>query len=146
MRHDDFGVRDDELMDALDARCAGCRLVVDHETKTIKPVVPALNFADILYCSIEEHIIEWATGPSSFVVLALVEASNFSRKDDLLQILRDNKKKLQKAAKQETPEQKLRRETAETEKGVVRSKAKKSKVVKVREVGNKGSAILLQKL
>jgi pumilio family protein 6 len=110
------------------------------------PVVPALNFADILYPHIEDHIIDWATGSSSFVVLALTEAASFSKKDDLIRILKENRKKLQKAAKEETSEQKSRREVAATEKDIVKSKGKKSRSVKVTEVGNKGSALLLEKL
>lgn len=118
----------------------------DVKTKSVVPVVPALNFADILYPNLKDHIIEWATGSSSFVVLALVESSNFSKKDDVMLVLKENKKKLQKAAKEETPEQKSRREAAEAEKDVVKGKGKKSKPVKVIEVGNKGSALLLEKL
>ena len=61
-------------------------------------------------------------------------------------LLRDGKKRLQKAAKDETTEQKSRRETATAEKDVGKSKGKKSKTVKIIEVGNKGSALLLEKL
>ncbi len=128
----------------LKALLAGGRFHI--KTKTIVPVVPALNFADILYPSIKDHIIEWATGSSSFVVLALLEASTFSKKDDVIRLLQQNKKKLQKAAKEETPEQKARREAAVAEKDVVKSKGKKPKAVKVIEIGNKGSALLLEKL
>jgi pumilio homology domain family member 6 len=128
----------------LKALIAGGRY--DIKTKTVLPVEPALNFADILYPNIEDYIIDWATGSSSFVILALTEASNFSKKDDLIRILKENKKKLHKAAKEETPEQKARREAAVAEKDVVKGKGKKSKAVKVIEVGNKGSTLLLEKL
>jgi pumilio family protein 6 len=99
-----------------------------------------------LYPNIEDYIIDWATGSSSFVILSLTEASNFSKKDDLMRILKENKKKLHKATKEETPEQKARKEAAVAEKDVVKGKGKKSKTVKVIEVGNKGSALLLEKL
>ncbi|KAL2067175.1 hypothetical protein VTL71DRAFT_1599 [Oculimacula yallundae] len=117
----------------------------DPKTKAVVPVEPALNFADILYPNIKDFILEWATGSSSFAVLALLESPNFSQKDEVLQILKDNKKKLQKAAKEETAEQKSRREAAELEKDAmeVKGKTKKSKPVKEREVGNKGSSLLL---
>jgi pumilio homology domain family member 6 len=128
----------------LKALIAGGRF--DIKTKTIVPVVPSLNFADILYPNLAENVIDWATGSSSFVILALTEASNFSKKDDLMRILMENKKKLQKAAKEETPEQKSRREAAAAEKDIVKVRGKKSKFVKVIEVGNKGSALLLEKL
>lgn len=128
----------------LKALIAGGRY--DIKTKTVVPVEPPLNFADILYPNIEDHIIKWATGSSSFVVLALTEAANFSKEDELIRILKENKKKLQKAAKEETHEQKSRREAAVAEKDVVKGKGKKQKAVKVIEVGNKGSALLLEKL
>lgn len=121
----------------------------DPKTKTIVPVEPALNFADILYPNIEEYIIQWAMGSSSFAVLALVESNNFSKKDEVLGLLKKSKKKLTKAATEETPEQKARREKTAAEqeaKDVKGGKGKKSKVVKEREVGNKGAALLLEKL
>jgi pumilio family protein 6 len=129
----------------LKALIAGGRF--DIKSKTVVPVVPALNFADILYPHIKDHIIEWAMGSSSFVVLALLESSSFSEKDEVLATLRENKKKLQKAANEETAEQKARREVAEAEAGVKAGKGgKKPKAIREREVGNKGAALLLEKL
>lgn len=127
---------------ALKSLVAGGRF--DIKTKSIVPVVPALNFADILYPNIKDYIVEWATGSSSFVVLALLESTSFSKREEVLETLKENKKKLQKAAKEETPEQRAKREEAEaTEK---EGKGKKSKGGKTREVGNKGSVLLLEKL
>jgi pumilio homology domain family member 6 len=117
----------------------------DPKTKSIVPVEPALDFADILYPHIKDYIVEWATGSSSFVVVNLLEADNFSHKDEVLQVLRDNKKKLEKAAKEETVEQRAKREAFEAEKDT-KSKGKKSKPIKGKEVGNRGSALLLEKL
>lgn len=118
----------------------------DNKTKAVVPVVPALDFPDILYPQIKEHIMEWATGSSSFVVLALLESSSFSSKDEVLQILRDSKKALKKSATEETVEQKAKA-SAETEKGTkANGKGKKPKAVKEREVGNKGAAMLLAML
>lgn len=113
----------------------------DPKTKQITPVEPALNFADILYPYIKDYVVEWATGSSSFVVLALLESISFSQKEEVLQVLKDNKKVLQKAATEETAEQKASREE-DSEEG---KKRKKSKTVK-RNVGNKGAALLLEKL
>lgn len=120
----------------------------DPKTKLIVPVVPALNFADVLYPKIKDYIIEWATGSSSFLVLALLESSSFSKKEEVLKTLRDNKKKLQKAAKEETVEQKARRLEADApgKQGQVAGKGKKAKDAKPREVGNKGSILLLEQL
>jgi pumilio family protein 6 len=117
----------------------------DIKTKSIIPVEPALDFADILYPHIKDYIVEWATGSSSFVVVNLLEAGNFSHKDEVLQVLRDNKKKLEKAVKEETVEQRAKRTAFEAEKDA-KSKGKKSKPIKEREVGNRGSALLLEKL
>jgi len=116
------------------------------KTKSLILVSPPLNFADVLYPHVKDYIMEWATGSSSFVILALLEA-NFDGKDEILDILKKNKKLLKKAATEETAEQKTKREEAEAG-GDVKStkKGKKSKIVKDREVGNKGSALLLQKL
>ncbi|KAF8858085.1 ARM repeat-containing protein [Acephala macrosclerotiorum] len=113
----------------------------DNKTKKIVPVIPALDFADILYPNIKDYIIEWATGSSSFVVLALVESDNFSKKDEVLKTLKAEKKKLQKAASEETAEQKVKREEDEK---IFKDTGKKPKFV--REIGNKGSKLLLEKL
>ncbi|KAE8443061.1 hypothetical protein EG329_002384 [Mollisiaceae sp. DMI_Dod_QoI] len=113
----------------------------DNKTKSVVPVVPALDFADILYPNIKDYIIEWATGPSSFVVLALIESSNFSKKDEVLEILNAEKERLEKAASEETIEQKAKREVA---KKTGDKTGKKSKIVQ--DIGNRGSALLLKKL
>ncbi|KAH6678256.1 armadillo-type protein [Halenospora varia] len=122
----------------------------DMKTKTITLVEPPLDFANILYPHIQEHIIEWATGSSSFLILALVESSDFAQKDELLATLKASKKKLQKAAKDETPEQKAKREAAEAaaeeEKDSKNKTKKKSKPVTEKVVGNMGSRLLLEKL
>jgi pumilio family protein 6 len=130
----------------LKALVAGGRF--DIKTKSIVLVVPALNFADVLYLNIKDYVVKWATGPSSFVVLALLESNNFSKKDEVLKILKDNEPRLQKAAKEETAEQRVRREGTEiVERDAKRAgKGKKSKIVKSLELGNRGSALLLEKL
>jgi pumilio family protein 6 len=117
----------------------------DPSTKTVNVIDPPLNFADILYPNIKDHIVEWATGSSSFVPLALMESANFSKKDELAKVLKQNIATLQKAATQQTADQKAKTEQEATEKNA-KKKGKKSKVVKEREVGNKGSALLLELL
>lgn len=120
----------------------------DIKTKTVTPVSPPLDFAAVLYPHIKDFIIEWATGASSFVVLAMLE-SNFPQSEELKDLLRKHKKVLEKAATEETAEQKARREeeekTPEIEKKVGK-KGKKGKVVRERTVGNVGSAMLLKLL
>lgn len=130
----------------LKALIAGGRF--DPATKAVKVIEPPLNFADILYPNIKDHIVEWATGSSSFVPLALMESASFSKKDELLKVLKKNQATLQRAATEETAEQKTRRELESTEKeaGEKKKKGKKAKFVREREIGNKGSALLLELL
>ncbi|KAG0649996.1 Pumilio domain family member [Hyphodiscus hymeniophilus] len=117
----------------------------DSKTRKIVPVIPALDFANVLYPHIRDHVVEWATGPSSFVVLALVESSNFAKKGEVMEILRGNKNRLQKAAKEETATQKAKREaTGELSKGKNNTRqGKKSMTVEEHDIGNRGSALLL---
>ena len=125
----------------LKALVAGGRF--DNRTKAIVPIIPALNFANVLYPHIKEHIVEWATGSSSFVPLALLESDNFDSASDLKKTLRANKKILRAAATEETIDQKARREAREAE---TEPAGKKAKVVKAMDVGNKGAALILEKL
>ncbi len=73
----------------LKALIAGGRF--DNKINKIVPIVPALGFSDILYSKIKDYVMEWATGSSSFVILALIESSNFKDRDKVLEILRTNK-------------------------------------------------------
>ncbi|KAI1657150.1 ARM repeat-containing protein [Daldinia decipiens] len=116
----------------------------DKATRCIIPVDPPLHFADILYPFIKDHIMAWATGPSSFVVLSLLEAEDFSSKSELKSTLKKNKKALEKAATEETPEQKAAKEVGVEEKK--KKKGKKAGTKKEPAVGNMGSKLLLEKL
>ncbi|KAI1137021.1 ARM repeat-containing protein [Hypoxylon sp. FL0543] len=121
----------------------------DKASRQIIPADPPLHFADILYPFIKDHIMAWATGPSSFVVVSLLEADDFSHKDELKGILKKNKKALEKAATEETPEQKASREATEAdgeEKKATKKKGKKAGPKKEAPVGNTGSKLLLEKL
>lgn len=127
----------------------------DKATKRVIPVDPPLHFADILYPFIKDHIIAWATGPSSFVVLSLLEAEDFSHKKELEKELNKNKKTLGKAATEETPEQKAAKEAREAVEadgnGEDKDKSKKKKGKKAGPkkeppVGNMGSKLLLETL
>ena len=117
----------------------------DNKAKKIVPVTPALNFADILYPVIQPFITEWATGSSSFVVLSLLESENFSKKEEVKAILKKNKKALQKAATEQTAEQKAKAAeiAAAAAEPEVKGKKGKKKVAPVKNVGNSGSKMLL---
>lgn len=111
----------------------------NREEKRIVPVVPALDFADILYPVIKEHVVAWATGSGSFVVLNLLEVETFGQKEELVKILKKHKKELIAAS----IEQKVKKEGAD-EKSI--GKGKKKKAVAVKPVGNTGSKLILEKL
>jgi pumilio family protein 6 len=120
-----------------------------EQGKTVTADEQLLKFADMLYPVIKEHIMEWATGPSSFVVVGLLEASHFSESKELKSILKKNKKALEKAATEETAMQKAARESREATEGANddKKKNKKNKAKKEdKAVGNAGSKILLSKL
>lgn len=128
----------------------------DPNAKKITPVSPPLNFADLLYPVIKPHILAWATGSSSFVVLSLLETESFSESSriELLGLLREHRKKLEKAATEETAEQRAVREekgSKEEEekpaKGKGRGKGKgKAKKPSERPVGNLGTKMILKVL
>ncbi|KID88095.1 pumilio domain-containing protein [Metarhizium guizhouense ARSEF 977] len=115
----------------------------DKATGKIIPVDPPLSFSDTLYPVIKDYIVDWATGPSSFVVVGLLESNDFSSTDELRRTLKKNKEVLEKAATEMTPDQKAARDAQEekTDKG-----GKKSKKRPDAPVGNVGSKILLDKL
>lgn len=110
----------------------------DASTKKVVLAEPALGFADTLYSTIGAHLVEWATGPSSFVVVGLLESSEFTKKEEALKTLKKNRKTLDKAANSDEGKGK-----AVAEEG---KKSKKSKGEKPVRKGNAGARILLEKL
>lgn len=123
----------------------------DPKQKKVVVTAPDLKFADALYEQIEEHVIEWATGSSSFVVVAMMEAGDFEKREELAKKLRKGKKALEKAA--EGKEKKNGRLEDSEDKTNLGKKSKKSKKAaeKAAEVrgsgkGNAGSRLLLDLL
>lgn len=112
----------------------------DKAAGKVKLIDPPLGFPNILYPVIKNSIMDWATGPSSFVVVALLESEEFTGADELKKTLKKNKTLLQKAAEEPTAEQKAAKEAAEGN-----ETAKKGKKTEA-PVGNKGSKLLLEKL
>lgn len=116
----------------------------DKETKKIKVVEPPLDFANVLYPIIKDHIVAWATSRCSFVIVALLESDSFSQKEKIKKVLKKHKAEVEKAAT--TPVAKPETEK-EGEKKEAAGKQKKSAAKKdSRPVGNPGARILLQKL
>ena len=59
----------------------------------------SLGFDDILYSKISDDIVAWATGCNSFVVLGMLEANNFSHRLELIPRLKEERGRLEEAAK-----------------------------------------------
>ncbi|CAM1507097.1 Fc.00g067380.m01.CDS01 [Cosmosporella sp. VM-42] len=114
----------------------------DKATGKIIQIDPPLEFSNILYPVIKDYIVDWATGPSSFVVVGLLEASDFNEAAELKKTLKKNKKALEKAATEETPEQKAAKEAQES----TTKAPKKGKKKGDKPIGNMGSKLLLEKL
>lgn len=116
----------------------------DKETKKIKVVEPPLDFANILYPVIKDHVVAWATSRCSFVIVALLESDSFSQKEKIKKALKKHKTELEKAAT--TPIAKPETEK-DGDKKEVPGKARKGATKKdTRPVGNPGAKLLLQKL
>lgn len=119
----------------------------DPKTKKVALVDPPLNFHDALYERIKEHIVDWATGLSSFVVVGLLEAEGFGHRKEVVEALKEDKERLERAAKEETAEQKARREgEAGGEQANENKKSKKKNKAVTPPVGNAGARLLLEKL
>lgn len=98
------------------------------KSKAVDLVDPPLNFHDKLYATIEDDIVNWATGSNSFVVLGLLEASGFQEREALRKALKKHRALLIKAAT--SPD----------------VKAGGHKGPEPAAVGNKGTKIILEKL
>lgn len=71
----------------------------DPKTKAIVSTEPPLKFHEFLFKYIKDDILDWATGGNSFVVLALLEAKDFPKREKLKQSLIKGKPELVKAGK-----------------------------------------------
>ncbi|KAK0633356.1 armadillo-type protein [Immersiella caudata] len=126
----------------LKALLAGGRF--DRKEGAVKRIDPPLNFADILYPVIKEHILQWAVGPSSFTVLGLLEAPDFSSKKELVKSLRAHRKALEKAAKGYGVVEEKKATTSSKQKA--KGGAKDSKPAEPKSSGNQGTKLLMEKL
>lgn len=66
-------------------------------TKSVEKVSPSLNFHDLLYEQIRDEVVDWATGPNTFVIVAMAESDEFKGQAELLKTLKKNKKALTQA-------------------------------------------------
>lgn len=115
----------------------------DKATKTIKLVEPPLDFANVLYPIIKEHIVAWAMGRSSFVVVALLESDSFSQKEKIKKALKKHQVELEDAATKPVAKADSEKDVGETK---TAGKNKKGGFKRDRPVGNSGTKLLLAKL
>lgn len=120
----------------------------DPKLKAVVPASPPLGFDELFFSQITMNdyssLIEWATGPNSFVVVALLEAAGFSKKNQVKSVLMKNKHLLEVAAGS----------PADTKVGEMKGKRnKKRDRVKAEETdnvntasGNPGTSLLLRML
>lgn len=108
-------------------------------TQTVTRVDPPLKFHDRLYTAIvnqadgEEAVVKWANGPDSFVVVAMLEAEDFSQEKELVKVLKRNAASLE----QNNPGAKIILERIGELKETTQSGEGEQKVQK-REVGEGG--------
>ncbi|KAH7130591.1 armadillo-type protein [Dendryphion nanum] len=107
----------------------------DPELKKVIPVEPSIGFAGMFWDQIKADVVQWATGPGSFVIVALVEAENFEKKSEVLKVLKRERKQLEAAAG-----------PASTTKGNGSKKKGDKTDDKKQDRGNAGARLLLQKL
>lgn len=121
----------------------------DKATRSVKPVEPALDFANVLYPIIKDHIVAWATSRCSFVVVALLESDSFSQKEKIKKVLKKHKAELEKAATTPIvrPEAAAEQQQEQEAGGAGKRKKGGAAAKKDRQpAGNAGARILLQKL
>lgn len=72
----------------------------DPTAKQVHKVQNPSDFCDRLFENIKDRVVQWATGPGAFVILALSEQDEWSGRKDLLNLLKKEKEALQKALKE----------------------------------------------
>ncbi|EQL29031.1 hypothetical protein BDFG_08292 [Blastomyces dermatitidis ATCC 26199] len=94
--------------EALEAPAAGRMLKAlvqggrfNSKTKSVEKVQPPLNFHGLFYEQIAGDVMAWVTGANPFVVLALVEAEDFEKREELVKTLKKQKKVLGELAAKE---------------------------------------------
>ncbi|RCI07893.1 hypothetical protein L249_5852 [Ophiocordyceps polyrhachis-furcata BCC 54312] len=119
----------------------------DKAAGKVVPVQPRLGFGQVLYPVIKDDVVGWATGPSSFVVVALLEADDFGEAEGLRSLLKENRALLEKAATEMTAEQKSSREARKKASSSDQGEGTgKKRGGEGGAVGNAGSRLLLEKL
>ena len=127
---------------------AGCRMLkslvqggrFDAKAKKVVPVEPQLGFAELLWEQVKGRVVEWATGPGAFVVVALVEADGWEGEKEVSGALKGQRKALERAAGD-----RLDGDDKGAKKRKNRKGGKGEEELKGKR-GNAGARLLLQKL
>ena len=105
----------------------------DKASQKVQTIEPPLGFENLLYSTCREEMVSWASGPNSFVVLALLESSRMEEREGLMAALRKEVEVLREAA--QGPD-----EESQGKKGKGNGKGKE------KGKGNAGARILVQKI
>ncbi|KAI9767264.1 MAG: pumilio domain member 6 [Geoglossum simile] len=103
----------------------------------VDAISPSLDFYNLLYEHIKPYLLSWSTGPSSFVIVGLLEAEGFEKKEEVLKVLKTHQKQLEKAVTERAAQQQVEEGKPET------GKSKSNCNV---AVGNAGLKLLLKML
>jgi pumilio homology domain family member 6 len=72
----------------------------DQDSKEVRVIEPPLRFESMLYSTCREEVVSWASGPNSFVVVAMLESPRMEERDSLISALRKARQVLQEASSQ----------------------------------------------
>jgi len=67
----------------------------DAATKSVTPADPPLTFDELLYDTVKNNLLSWASGPNSWTIVAMLEKEEFTHKDELLTYLRKHQSELE---------------------------------------------------
>ncbi|KAI1993369.1 Pumilio y domain member 6 [Ophidiomyces ophidiicola] len=66
------------------------------DLKAVEKSQPPLQFDALLYDEIKKDVLSWLVGPNPFVLVALLEADDFTKREELIKTLNTHKKELSK--------------------------------------------------
>lgn len=108
----------------------------NQELKQVEITDPSMIFRDLLYEKIKPEILQWALGDDSFIIVGMLETSDFAAAEELKSVLRKQRSKLVKLSDGVAAEEKI----------VEMGKDGSKQNIKKKRSGNPGAKILLKKL
>ncbi|KAI9761418.1 MAG: hypothetical protein M4579_001068 [Chaenotheca gracillima] len=115
----------------------------DVKAGKIQRVEPPLDFHNTFFAFIKDHVKSWATGPSSFVILDMLNAEGFLYQKELLEILKKHRKTLVGAAEASSKDDKSAKVSKKAVKGETGKKVGEKTAP---HGGNKGAAMILERM